>query len=260
MRQKHKTGVYECCKCGFLFFEHVFWLQQACACAINPTDVGYVSRNISPSTFLASLLEKISTQDDLFIDYGERYGMLVRLMRDRGFRFHWSDPHCENLFTKFSEAPKSCHGIYRALTAVEVLEHLTEPRETVRDMLEMSRTILFTTELVPAPQPCPEDWWYFGLDHGQHVAFYTVPALQGLAASFGLRYRHLQGHWHAFCPATDNLMRWRRASKLSRLFSKVSWRSERPSLLAPDYEKASELIKHSALRLHQNPSNVDNPD
>ena len=31
-----------------------------------------------------------------------------------------------------------------------------------------------------------EDWWYFGSDHGQHIAFYTIPALEVIAKHFGL--------------------------------------------------------------------------
>jgi hypothetical protein len=37
-----------------------------------------------------------------FVDIGGGYGLLTRLMRDRGFDFYWKDPHCENIFAKVS--------------------------------------------------------------------------------------------------------------------------------------------------------------
>jgi hypothetical protein len=42
---------------------------------------------------------------------------------------------------------------------------------------------MFSTLLVPEPAPKLEDWWYYGLEHGQHIAFYTRKSLAVLANS-----------------------------------------------------------------------------
>ncbi len=50
-------------------------------------------------------------------------------------------------------------------------------------MLKISRNILFTTTLLPSPMPQPGTWWYYGLEHGQHISFYSLETLQSIAAS-----------------------------------------------------------------------------
>jgi hypothetical protein len=41
--------------------------------------------------------------------------------------------------------------------------------------------LIVSTDLVPRPTPLPDEWWYYGSDHGQHVSFYTLPTLQYIA-------------------------------------------------------------------------------
>ena len=46
--------------------------------------------------------------------------------------------------------------------------------------------ILLTTNIIADPAPEPGEWWYYGLDHGQHIGFYRERTLQYLAKKFGL--------------------------------------------------------------------------
>src|SRR5260370_12471138 len=55
-------------------------------------------------------------------------------------------------------------------------------------VLSISDSILFFTEPLPIPAPPIADWWYYGPEHGQHIAFFTREALQQLAARFGANY------------------------------------------------------------------------
>ncbi len=48
-------------------------------------------------------------------------------------------------------------------------------------MLNFSDNILFTTYLVPNSNPKPNEWWYYGPDHGQHVSLFTEKSLNLLA-------------------------------------------------------------------------------
>ena len=69
---------------------------------------------------------------------------------------------------------------YELVTAFEVFEHLAEPAKTVAQLLSISDSILFSTEPLPIPAPPIADWWYYGPEHGQHIAFFTRVALQSL--------------------------------------------------------------------------------
>ena len=83
-------------------------------------------------------------------------------MRDLGFDFYWADKHCDNLLApgfEYSQAQGAC----RVVTAMEVLEHLTDPVDFVEETLTFScaQTLLFTTELYEGPPPLPGAWWYY---------------------------------------------------------------------------------------------------
>jgi hypothetical protein len=109
-------------------------------------------------------------------------------MRDEGYDFFHYDQHCPNVFAGGYEADISGSVRYELVTAFEVFEHIPEPAKTVAHLLSMSDSILFSTELLPVPAPPIVDWWYYGPERGQHIAFFTRTALEKLAARFGANY------------------------------------------------------------------------
>jgi hypothetical protein len=82
------------------------------------------------------------------------------------------------------------------LTAFEVFEHLPSPIDEIKQMLLYSRSILFSTFLVPVPPPDLESWWYYSLDYGQHVALYTLQSLKVLAQRLNLNLYSNQRSFH----------------------------------------------------------------
>jgi hypothetical protein len=36
--------------------------------------------------------------------------------------------------------------------------------------------------------PAPDEWWYYGLEHGQHISFYTKKTLEYIAAKYDLNF------------------------------------------------------------------------
>ncbi|MDD2900153.1 MAG: hypothetical protein PHI31_15760, partial [Desulfuromonadaceae bacterium] len=56
------------------------------------------------------------------------------------------------------------------------------------EMLKFSRNILFTTNILPDPAPKPNNWWYYALEHGQHVSFYSRSALEKMAEKRGINF------------------------------------------------------------------------
>jgi hypothetical protein len=124
--------------------------------------------------------------DGAFLDYGGGTGMLVRMMRDKGFDFNWLDAHGENQFAQGFEASEGAS--YELVTAFEVFEHFPDPLASVREVMSFSKNILFSTNLLPRSHPLPGDWWYYALDSGQHVSIFTKRSLQLLGTRLGLQY------------------------------------------------------------------------
>lgn len=158
------------------------------------------------------------------------YGALTRLMRDAGFAFEWYDKYCENLFAKHFERS---HEHYDVLTAFEVLEHLADPARELAELFALADTVICSTELLPDPVPAPSDWWYYALDGGQHVTFYTERAMERLAAHFGRCYTHV-GSLHIFSREPVSRLRLRLAMRWPRLVGRLY---RRESLIAADYER-----------------------
>ncbi len=175
-----------CDYCGFLQTEEPFWLQEAYRESINISDTGYLQRNLYYSKKLTILLFMFFNKDGKFLDYAGGYGVFVRLMRDIGFDFYWEDKYSPNLFARGFEYNSSLK--IDAITTFESFEHFVNPLEEIEKMLSVSRNIIFTTELLPNPIPKPDDWWYYGLDHGQHISFYSKETLQFIANNFDLKY------------------------------------------------------------------------
>jgi len=178
---------FHCPSCRFLQTEEPYWLERAYSNVINTQDTGLLSRNSDYSHRVAVLLYYLFDRRSLFVDYAGGYGVFTRLMRDIGFDFYWHDPMCANLFAKgFEWNPEKGQPI-EALTCFEAFEHFRQPQEELKKILAYSRTILFSTQLLPDKVPVPSEWWYYGLNHGQHISFYSLQTLAYLAAQNNLR-------------------------------------------------------------------------
>ena len=78
------------------------------------------------------------------------------------------------------------------VTAIEVFEHLVNPAAELDQMLRLSDTILFTTELQPKNIDNLSDWHYFAPETGQHISLYHRESLAALATTFGETIARLQ--------------------------------------------------------------------
>ncbi len=192
--KKYDISYYHCHRCGFLQTEEPYWLDEAYKSPINISDTGYMQRNISfckkVSIFLFLFFDKRSS----YLDYAAGYGVFVRMMRDVGFDFYWDDKYTENLFCRGFENNSSQ---YDAITTFESFEHFDDPIKEIESMLLQSRNIIFSTELLPDKVPYPNDWWYYGLTHGQHISFYSHKTLEFIAKKYNLNYSSI-GSLHFF--------------------------------------------------------------
>jgi hypothetical protein len=78
-----------------------------------------------------------------------------------------------------------------AVTLFEVFEHFVDPIKEVENLLKFSDTIIFSTTLHPNPVPNPKSWWYYGLDHGQHISLYSRDTFEFMSKHFGLNYYNI---------------------------------------------------------------------
>jgi hypothetical protein len=194
---KYKIDYFYCQNCGFLQTEEPYWLNEAYKDPITLTDTGYMQRNIHLSKITTILLLIFFDYKKKFLDYGGGYGVFVRLMRDIGFDFYWYDKYTQNLFARGFEYNETTKDEIEAITCFEVFEHLVNPVEEIENMLSISKNIIFTTELLPNPIPKPQEWWYYGLDHGQHISFYTKKTFHYIANKYNLNYSNM-GNIHIF--------------------------------------------------------------
>ena len=188
MLEKYLVDYFKCHSCGFVCTEKPFWLEEAYATAITGSDAGLVSRNIHLAAITKVVLTIFFNSSNRFLDFAGGYGLFVRLMRDSGFDFKWHDRYCTNLFAGGFAVDLENVANYDLVTAFELFEHLVDPVAGLNEILTKSRNILFTTNILPEPTPKSGDWWYYGLEHGQHVSFYTKKSLEILAAQNGLNF------------------------------------------------------------------------
>ncbi len=193
---RHKVRYYCCPACGFIQTEPPFWLAESYKDPMTSYDLGGISRPTLNSVLTKAVVNWFFDADGRFLDFGGGYGVFTRWMRDEGYDFFHYDQHCPNLFARGYQADISGSVGYELVTAFEVFEHITEPAKTISQLLSISDSILFSTELLPVPPPPIDDWWYYGPEHGQHIAFFTRTALQQLAARYRANYYTNGGSIH----------------------------------------------------------------
>lgn len=237
---KHDITYYGCTECEFVQTEEPYWLAESYAEAINTTDIGYVSRNLSLAKSTASLVGGLLGAGGRFLDYGGGYGLFVRLMRDQGLDWYWDDMHCANLFAKGFEADRDSK--FDMVTCFEVMEHTVDPIKEIENMLARAPVIAFTTCILPTARPKPSEWWYYGLDHGQHVALFSRKSLDVLADRFSLS---LWSNGNDFHILSRQQLPARRVGLLlrPRIAMLVNYLRRRPSLLSSDFEYLKSLAQ-----------------
>lgn len=188
---KYSAQYAVCDFCGFLGVQEPFWLDEAYSDAIADSDTGIVMRNFSTAAKLTNILYFSFgfRGGEKFLDAAGGYGILTRLMRDFGFDFYWSDKFCKNLVAGgFTYTPEI--GKCQAVTAIEVLEHLQDPKGFISDAIHSvgASAFIFSTELYSGTPPDPQSWWYYASDSGQHIGFFQAKTLKTIARDLDLNF------------------------------------------------------------------------
>lgn len=176
------VDLYRCRACGLHEFPEPTWLDAAYRDPIAKIDVGLPARCIALAGITEAIVRAEGYGRRRHLDYGGGYGLLTRLVRDRGLDMHHHDPFADNLFAQgLDGAPDDDNA---AVTLVEVFEHLTDPADVVA-ALRGAELLIISTVLVPPASADLSDWWYLIPDLGQHVTFYTEAALHELGRPHG---------------------------------------------------------------------------
>ena len=244
---KYPACYFRCPECGILKPRDPVWLQESYSHAIAETDVGLVSRNLRNLELLGPVLTRLHPSGRRLLDVGGGYGLLCRMMRDKGWDCHTIDAYCENLFAAAHEPVEGFQA--STLLAFEVFEHIDDPLEFVREKIGQygARTFVFST-LTHGWEVPPQDWWYYTFETGQHISIYTQHTLRRLAREIGWHYVPLSDEMHVFTQDRTSAMtrlllcrKHRIISHLYRRYANLTLRQT--SLMGSDYESTKERVR-----------------
>jgi hypothetical protein len=190
---KYPAIYFKCPECDIIKPESPHWLAESYASAIAETDVGLVSRNIRNRDLLAAIFTRLHPPDAKMLDVGGGYGLLCRMLRDKGWNCFSIDSYCQNIFARRFEPDENFKA--PTLLAFEVFEHIEDPLAFVREQIALydSQRLIFSTLTHQWDVP-PDDWWYYAFETGQHISLYTRKTLETIAQRLG---------WHAFSSSDD---------------------------------------------------------
>lgn len=205
---------YECPRCSYVQTQQPTWLSAAYENPINASDTGIMVRNLANLELVISTLALLGCRRQKVVDCAGGYGILVRMLRDKGFDAYWNDPYASNLLSKGFDYTGGEAGL---VTAFEAFEHFVHPLAEARKLTSISANILISTNLIPSPAPLPNQWWYYGLGHGQHIGFFRVETLKYLAQVLGLALLTDGQSLHLLSKKKLSIRKWKFLRKMAKV-------------------------------------------
>ena len=198
---KYEAKYYRCSQCLSVQVENPTWIAESHSRAISALDTGLVSRCVSASKLISSLLFLEKKQAATGIDWGGGTGLLTRLMRDLGFHMRSFDIYADGYLAEgFRASPSDFEISTTYVTSIECFEHLEDPIANFKIATKNTEYFFFTTELIPNPTPDPatSNWWYFLPETGQHITFLSRAGLDRFREILGFDHYLKIGTLHIF--------------------------------------------------------------
>ncbi|QWD98814.1 class I SAM-dependent methyltransferase [Polynucleobacter sp. MG-5-Ahmo-C2] len=211
---RYQVDYFECPTCGYVQTEDPYWLDDAYADAINDSDTGILARNQINARVVLGVMALLGNVNGTVVDCAGGYGILVRLLRDYGINAFWSDQFCQNLLAKGFEFSG---GSANLVTVFEAFEHFVDPDIELDRFLDIAPNVLFSTEIIATPTPDQHEWWYYGVEHGQHIGFFRTKTLERLARVRGKRLITNGKNYHLITDQPVNQTLWYLLVKLNFL-------------------------------------------
>ena len=179
--RKYKVAYYKCEACLSLQTELPYWLNEAYQNNnLSTMDTGSAQRNLinlAACYLIAKLLKARNV-----LDIGGGDGLLCRLLRDYSINCFVKDKYAIPTYGQgFTEPNFTTPDL---VLGFEVLEHFANPVTDLELFFSYQPpALLFSTLIYSARKK--QDWWYFVPETGQHVFFYSKPALSWIAKKYG---------------------------------------------------------------------------
>lgn len=139
---RRDVKILRCEKCRSQKVSNPDWLEITYQQGWANSDTGRVSRAIhSAGDIIFTLFFlKQDTEIGRMLDYGGGEGLLTRILRDHGFDAYNYDPYSiSNLSFGFNLESILDNDSFSVISIIEVLEHLTNPRDALGDLLKKLR-------------------------------------------------------------------------------------------------------------------------
>jgi hypothetical protein len=218
---------FQCSSCQFVYANNPEWIQGSFTKQLNQLDLGSVDRSLILADFMEVFCRSNNLRGAKSLDWGGGYGLLTRIMRDRGFNFFNYDPFVEDLFSGPSVG--SPDEKYDCICISEVLLHLPDPRSTLKQLMGQCDYLLVTA-VVP-PSDISSSWWYLMPDTGQHISLFPVKTLKSIADQIGVHLTTDGRFFHLFHTPHMSFLRKTILRKRAFVFGLATWFSVKRNVL-----------------------------
>jgi len=246
---KYDAGYFKCPECEIIKPKNPHWLEESYSSAIAATDVGLVSRNLYHADVVNAILARLQEPSQKILDVGGGYGLLCRILRDKGWDCFTQDIYCENIFSKTFDAIPEMQA--DTLLAFEVFEHIEDPLTFVeKKVAEHGAKLFIFSTLTHSWDVPPLDWGYYAFETGQHISLYKKNTLSVIAKNIGWYYIPLTAGLHMFCSEKpgflNDLLLTKRIRLVSRFYRYYAGYTRRANQrLMDDYENIKAAVKLS---------------
>ena len=182
--EKYEAEYFRCKNCGMIRIKDPYWLTEAYS---NPElelrlDTGRFNRAKYNANFTNQFIQENFINKKMFLDFGcGQEGIFVKQMREKGHEFFGYDKY----HTKVA-FHKELSGKYAMITAFEVFEHLTDPIETIKTVMQHTDIFMIGTMMPNKNTPPSPTWNYYSPKAGQHIIFYTQETFENIAKNLDL--------------------------------------------------------------------------
>jgi hypothetical protein len=182
-----------CNRCDFIFtgffdaFTPSQWTQYVYNRAYVDVDPDYLERRPRLNFLMITSLLSGMRDQIVGLDYGGGSGETTELLRKAGWNFDTLDPFGATSLRSENE------GAYNFCSAIEVLEHLTDPVGALAQIVSRTnngRLLILIGTVIHDGVVTPEtrlSWWYAAPRNG-HISLYSRKAMRWLARRFELDY------------------------------------------------------------------------